>query len=452
MHSIDSTGFWHLPDASEAPVSGTLHYSAQTGIILSLTGTLRETVHATEAITYPLIHGVIAESPYEGKLVTLVNCFRRRTRLAIPGFELEEIRANRAYIGTGHLANEDLSRFVSVRANYAHLDEWSNLSGFRDFEPEYPEPGVVVVRYEEPRPQELRIDGGNSPLLEVQSAKSTRDRHFEITEQVQLTFSDAAGFTPQHILRELISPFGDFLTFAVDRPSPLDDILLIGESPDGERRVHLLFQPIYKPRDDWAPSLSDMLFTRQEVVSAHPNVLGEWLRLRRQFKIPFDVYFGLLYGPPAYLETKFRLLVTALSQFLAGRVSDRAIRDAIDSLRRATPDSSDGLWIDMLPSPEELCLPQGIHTVIAAYRELMISALGHGADEFLAALIEMKRYLFEHRDSVEARSSTQLLLMVERLTLLTKVVILEHLGFSHAEIVTVISRNKTYHYLVRQAR
>jgi hypothetical protein len=40
---------------------------------------------------------------------------------------------------------------------------------------------------------------------------------------------------------------------------------------------------------------------------------------------------------------------------------------------------------------------------------------------------------------------------VEQLILLTKIQILEHLGFSRAVITDFISRNRTYRYVVRHA-
>jgi hypothetical protein len=453
MQSIDSSGFWHLPDASDHPVAGKLHYSVQDGITLSLLGTLRELAHGLEHITYPTIHGIIADSPYPGKLITLVNCFRKGATFTIPGFETEEIRANRAYIGTDHLLDEDQARFASVRARYAYLAEWSGLTGFRNFEPQHPTPQAVLVRYESPPPVELRI-GERNARLEVDWLASTRHRRFEISEQAQLTFSDGAGFAPQQILRELIFPLADFLTFAVDQPNSVDDVIFVGQSQGADvarTSVNLLFQPVYKARDEQRPSRWDMLFTWEEVTSTHPNVLNEWLRLRSHFKIALDVYFGLLYGPPVYLETKFRLLVTVLSLFLGGRVSDQAIRDAIDGLRRSASNSADGRWIDMLPSTEELCLPQNLLALIESHSEL-IPPLGQNAAGVVAAMIEMNRYLFGHRITTEMRNSQQLLLMVERLILLTKVVILEHLGFVGAEIVTSVSRSKTYKYLMQQAR
>src|SRR5688572_2934858 len=98
MRAIDSPGMWHLPDNKDGNVAGTLRYSPQSGLLLTLTGSFGDDLSSKESDTYPIIHGVISDSPYDGRFVTLVDCFRKRVTLAVPGFASEEIRANRAYV------------------------------------------------------------------------------------------------------------------------------------------------------------------------------------------------------------------------------------------------------------------------------------------------------------------------------------------------------------------
>jgi len=455
MQPIDVDGSWHLPGERDRPVAGRLHYSPRHGLILSLIGSLGEGGFPRPDVPeYPIIHGVITESPYFGKLVTLVDCFRRTARLRIPRFISEEIWANRAYVGTRHLDGEGTSRFISLRASYANLAEWTGLTGFKGFVSEFDRStGIISARYERPSPVELRIGKADNPRLEVRPTTSTGHHRFEISEEVQLIFSDVAGFAAPDVQRDLISPFEDFLTFAVDRPSPLEDVTFVTEPPADTRPgdfVNLLFQPVYVPPDE--PTIhSHMLFTWTEIESIHRDVFREWLRFRSQFRAPCDVYFGLMYGPPDFLETKFLLLVTALSLFLAGRVPDQSVRDAVETLRRATPGSDSAGWIEMLPAPEELCLPQALRALIDDYRDLVTPALGNNPDTFVLDLMDSRRHLFT-RQASESRSGVRLLQTVEQLTLLTKIQILEHLGFSRAVITDFISRNRTYRYLVGHAR
>lgn len=456
MRPIDSPGLWHLPDNERGNVAGTLRYSHQAGILLSLTGTLRDGLSSPVPDTYPIIHGVISQSPYDGKLVTLVDCFRKRAAWVIPGFASEEIRANRAYVGTRYLSSEEDARFVSFRATYSHLPEWSGLTGFRQRVRQDNAPGVIAVPYDRPAPLELCATDTRSVRVEVSVATDQGLRRVTIRERVELRGSDAAGFAPLVLLRTLVSPFQDLLTFAVDTPSTLNDITFTTE-PTGGRpvgdSVNLVFQPVYHRPDDHATLVpSDMLFRWADIEASHPDVLPAWLRFRNDFKAPCDIHFGLAYGPPAYIETKFLLLVTSLSLFLAGSVPDQEIRDAIESLRRAAPSPHKKLWIDMIPSAEELSLPQTVSALIEEYRELLLPAVQNNSNDFLVELVDVKAQLFRLQEASRTSRDMQirLLQMIERLNLLTKVQILRSLGFSRTEIVALVSDNRRYRNLARR--
>lgn len=455
MRAMNSPGMWHLPDNTGGNVAGTLQYSIQGGLILSLTGAFSDDLSSKESDTYPIIHGVISDSPYDGRLVTLVDCFRKRVTFAVPGFASEEIRANRAYIGTRHLATEEDAHFVSFRATYAHLPEWSGLSGFRQLVRQDEQSGVLNLPYERPSPLDFRVSDTSRARIEVNVVTSQGHRRFELNEQVQLTSFDAAGFAPLLALKTLVSPFQDLLTFAVDTPSTLNDITFTA-SPTGDKRggdsVNLVFQPVYQPGGEGPPlSPADMLFSWSDIAATHPDVIQTWLKLRSDFKAPYDIYFGLAYGPPAYIETKFLLLVTALSLFLAGRVPDQEIRDAIESLRRAASDSRERLWVDMIPNAEELSLPRAVSSLIQDHRELLLPAVGNDIERFLAEFVDVKLHLFGPENGSDTRRGMQgrLLRTMERLSLLTKVHILQSLGFSQAEILALVSDTRRYRSLLR---
>ena len=441
---------WYLPDSPNEHVAGTLRYSPRTGITLSLIGAFRRASHGLESMPYPVIHGVITNSPYRAKsLVTLLRCFRRRSSIAIPGFESEEIWANRAYVGTDHLLGEELARFVSVRATYAHLSEWSGLTGPRNF-PTEREGRELIARHTPPPAVQLHGDDGRLLSLEVDWTASTHGRRFEITEHAQLKLSDAAGFTPEGVLREIVFPFGDFLTFAVNAPSPVEDVEFEMERTAGDRpgrSFNLLFKPVYQPADEPETSSPDMLFTWGDIGPRYPDLVERWFRLRRQFATASDVYFGLVYGPPAYLETKFRLLLTALSLLIAGRTPDDAIREAIDALRRGINDPGTARWTDMLPSIDELALPDRLRDLLGSYRQLT-GVVGRDVEVFLTNLTAMNRRLFAHESPGEMRPS--LFLMVERLTQIARIAILEQLGLSPAEIIALVTQTRQYHYLASQ--
>lgn len=456
MHDIDTPGLWYLPEDPTNPVAGTLHYSVESGLTLSLIGTLGETSNSMEPVRFPVIYGLIDQSPYEGSYVTLVDSFRKSATWRIPGFKSESIRANRAYIGRRHIAKEKDGPFISARATYHHLDVWSHLTGFRGLLWHHDEPGVIAARYERPPHIEFSVGETTRARIEAETVPSQENGRLILKEQVELTWSDTAGFGPMDVMDALVSPFQDFLTFAVDAPSALRDVAFVAAPAEGQpvgEAVNLVFQPVYRPQEAAATSI-DMLFTWPQVAANHPNVIERWLTFRKEFKAPCDVYFGLLYGPPAYIETRFLLLATALGMFLAERLpSTTNIQEALASLRRTVAGARERLWVEMIPPVAELALPQGIWSVIDDYSQLVLPAVGNEAARFVGELVEVRRHLFQLGDDRQQRRSMQerLLRIIEQLGLLTKIRVLECLGFSGEEITRVMSKQRRYLHLVREA-
>ena len=450
MRTMDSTGLWHLPDSPNEEVAGTLRYSSRTGITLSLIGAFRGASHGLEGISYPVIHGVITDSPYVGKrLVTLLRCFRRRGKIEIPGFESEEIRANRAYIGTDHLAGEDLVRFVSVRASYTHLSDWSGLTGFRNFATNREE-GNLIARYAPPPAVQLHADDEHRLTLDLDWTASTAYRRFEITERAQLKLTDVAGVKPEDALGDIVFPFGDLLTLAVNRPSPVEDIEFQMERTASDRRgesFNVLFQPVYQAADEAATSSPDMLFTWTSVGTRYPDLVQRWFSVRRQFAVALDLYFGLVYAPPAYLEIKFRLLVSALGLLIADRTPDHTIREALERLRHSLQSPGTLSWIDMLPSIDELALPDRVRALLASHGDLA-RVVGPDVGVFLKNLVLVNRRLFTRERPGEP--PPPLHLMVERLAEVVRISILEHLGFAAEDIVAAMTGTRMYQYLANQ--
>lgn len=449
MREFDSQGLWYLPTKPKDVVAGVLKYSLRDGLLLSLTGTLAEEF-GKEASSYPLIYGFVADNPY-GRFVTLVECFQRQSTLAIPGFASEQIRSNRAYIGSLHLVAEEQPRFRSARATYTHLAEWSGLTGFKNLLEEHSTPGTILARYQTPAPLELAVEQERRVRVEVEASAAVQERgRFEIDERVDLTLSGGRSFSPLEPLRTIISPFEDFLTLAADAPSPVQDILFTAESAGDQIQgasVHLLYQPVFQGGEERRTSLArDMLFTWRDIYTSHPELPSKWFRFRQDFKPACDTYFGFQYAPPAYLETKVLLLYISLGLFLVGRVRDEAIPNSLASMRQVGMTPRDQTWLSILPSAEELSLPWAVFALIEDYKELLVPALAADPEGFVTSLLTARHNLFQPREESGSRRSGQLQLLhlIERVSLLIRVRILECLSFSREEMVGLLSHNQRY--------
>jgi hypothetical protein len=92
MQPFESSGFWYLPTNPSDHVAGTLRYTQEEGLRLSLTGSLSEPTGESKPQTYPLIFGAVQGNPY-GDMITLARCWQTGQSISLPGFSSEEIHA-----------------------------------------------------------------------------------------------------------------------------------------------------------------------------------------------------------------------------------------------------------------------------------------------------------------------------------------------------------------------
>lgn len=449
MRSFESHGLWYLPGHRERPVAGQLRYSPSGGLILTLTGSLTDIsgIHFPAA-TYPVVHGLISDSPY-GRHVTLIDCFQREITLSMQSFVTEELRANRAYIGSTHLASEGQSTFTSVTVHYTHIEDWVGLSGIQLHFREPWSAGSVSLEYQRPDPIQFQLDGAVAALNSSVSTGPTFSG-WAINERVLLKVSTSDNSTAPDLLSSFVMPLQDLLTFALDRATSIDEISFlepVSESPPHPQPLHLLFQPVHQTEKDVRRLQPDeMLFGWADLVSSHPQILSAWLVFRRQFKSACDIFFGLQYCPPAYLESKFLLLLLSISHLLVDRaVVPPEFVAGINTLEGAISNQRDRLWIKILPATAELSLPWALSALINSHAELLEPIIGE-PESFVTELVLAKSKLFAGPDPREQHRSQQLRLLrlIEIITLLLKVGVFDALGFSPDEIRRLVGRNRRY--------
>src|SRR4051794_31946823 len=100
MKHFETSGLWYPYDDPNNAVGGTLKFDDK-GLQLVLLGTFRQG-WSPEAERYPVIHGVVGESPY-GAFVTLIDNFRTAQKFNMVGATSEKIRCHLAMVGNFHL-------------------------------------------------------------------------------------------------------------------------------------------------------------------------------------------------------------------------------------------------------------------------------------------------------------------------------------------------------------
>ena len=309
---FETDGFWHTPDAPSRQIAGTLRYSGDDGLKLSLTGTFSEGFgFDRKAGTYPVIHGIVNDSPC-GRAFTLVDCFRTKRSIRMPGFATEEIRANKAYAGGLFLSKTDLL-FDSVSVELSALDSWISTTGI-SYSPPPGSEGERQVQYS--RPESI------SYALNVQTLKiafgwsqSQSHRSYSLREKVGIKIEGIGQIPHEQISQQYIYPLQNFFTLATDCPNEFDSIVLYNnglKASDDEHpsAIHFLAQPIYslkEPRKDLQSH--DMLFTYEDVTDYLPTIFRRWFEFAKTFN-PFCLsFFGLIYAPDVFVEGRFLSLI-----------------------------------------------------------------------------------------------------------------------------------------------
>ena len=454
---FEASGFWHLPSDPSRKVAGTLRYSAEDGLRLSLTGSFGEgTVSERKAGKYPVIHGIVDDSPC-GRAFTLVSCFRSALSVRMPGFATEEIRANEAYGGEHFLSEDDLS-FDAVSLRPPILDDWIDTTGMR-IEPPAGEESDTRFHYSRPEMASFPLDTRTLKIGVAWSASQSR-RSFSFHENVGIRIENLGHISAKKVFQKYIYPLRNFFTLASDHPCELDSIVFFNGSVEtadveGPSPIHHLAQPIYLSKEPKKDLLAhDMLFTYEDVKHYLPSIFPKWFEFSEIFK-PFCVsYFGLLYAPDAFVDGRFlRLIESMVLLFRDLGDHDDSLGPALDEAVKTFQARCSGKnvrWLaDVMPTVADVSLPWKLAGALDNYRDLMTPLIGDDVEGFVDLVLTTRRYC-QSRDSALAEHSVQgadLYWLTEKLKVLVKTLILEWLGIPRDLIVRLIRRNRVYSYL-----
>jgi len=458
MSPFETAGFWHTPDMPSRQIAGTLRYSAEEGLRLSLTGSFSEGFAVGgKTGKYPLIHGIVNDSPC-GKAFTLVDCFRTGWTVRMPGFATEEIRANRAFVGEDFLSEDDFV-FDSVSLEPSALDSWISTTGISLT----PTDGDAIergVRYLHPESVSFALNG-QTLKIGFGWTQSQSHRSYSLREKVSLKIEGLGQLSFEEISRQYTYPLQNFFTLATDHPNALSSVVLYNNNlhtTDGERPspIHHLAKPIYLLKEAQEDLQSDdMLFTYEDIQEYVPGVIKRWFAFADKFR-PFCIpFFGLLYAPGTFVEGRFLTLVDSMVLFFCGvdaahEAMTGALNEATTKIQLCCPDRNQ-LWLaDAMPTSADLELPWSLLKALDVHRDIMAPLVGEDLEGFVDHVLATRKYC-RYRDPAfqeNAAQAAKLYWLTEKLKLLVKLLILEWLGIPTELVTRLIKRNRLYAHLV----
>jgi ApeA N-terminal domain 1 len=131
---------------------------------------------------------------------------------------------------------------------------------------------------------------------------------------VRILIRSHEPMTIDELLRTYVDALRDFLSLAADRPDQLTccSLELPVSDTEGERLwpIDVVFSPASNSDDKGA--LADFLFTFADVRVRLGTLWSGWIALRERLRLPIVLFFGTVYAPFLYPETRLVQFVQAL--------------------------------------------------------------------------------------------------------------------------------------------
>jgi hypothetical protein len=199
-----------------------------------------------------------------------------------------------------------------------------------------------------------------------------------------------------------------------------------------------------------------MLFTLKEIDFA--AFFAKWMKLTDRYAEACSIFFGLKYGPPAYIDITFMGIVQSLHLYysrteegLAQRVEEENhLRQILSSLQPV-----EARWIvDHLGDRPYPTFESELSALLGRHRSVM-NPLVSGREDRLINEVMNTLYYLVHRDAevwLAASHGADLYWLLEKLRVLFKASFLAELGFSEQQALTFFQRNPLYQHMCEVER
>ncbi len=456
MDKFESTGYWYLPAKPEHQVVGTLRHDEE-GLRLSVTGGFSEfIIGGFQSEQYPMILGVVDENP-GGRFVTLLNSFLLSQTIRMPGINSQVIESQTALVGHSFLSERDLV-FTGCRVRFSHLDAWIDQSNFsEDFVTEDHHNIEYSARYRKPIRSEFRL--GASPLhFAPVFSLSKNTRSITMKESIYVELEQFEPLDLDGVTHEIIRPVQELISFATDTPNSIAHLEVWHGETDlrEERATFSVFRS--QVLDPWEHlnrlDRDDMLFTYRDALDCGFDLFHAWSLFRAKFETFCSVYFGDQSAPLKFLEDKFLRIVHELQLFfrLAGLRAPHAgeVQRWIDSLPPEPSNPEQRRWlVAVIPDASDLSLPWNLRHALRENAAIVTPLMNKEPDAFVDQVLATQVYI-ARRDNEEEPATARgevLYYLIQRLSILLKVCILQKVGCQPEWISRVISQNKHINFL-----
>jgi hypothetical protein len=448
-----------LPTNPGRMVSGTLKFDPSEGGYLHLIGSFKDITALNETLRADIIQGV----GINGKLVTLYNCTEIKTHLSRPGFLSNTFFAEMIFIGVNFETVERI-QFKTMVVGLSYLDEWIDTSGFSKIKRE---PKGYVIEYKLPELIGAEIAGNvhitidthtNLKANRLTSAGLPKDS--TLSQKNYVIIKPSEEKTIQWYL-EIIRQLANFFSMGVRQPVHILSLDATSESNtkriSGGNIVHpkieIFFSVANSPTKLTKVSISDMLFTYNEIVNWLPTIFVKWFENADQLKPVQDLYFGSLYNTSMYLYNAFLNFVQALESYhrrLFPNVTELSPAEhqlQLEEITNSIPEKYRDWLSKQLKYSNEINLRKRLVDLFNRYTVIpKLFENDSKLESFIYKVGVTRNYLTHYDPSLreQAASGEALRMLVDKLKIILDVCFLVLIDFSSDDTEILMRRNDMY--------
>lgn len=412
-----------------------------------------------------IIHGI----NHLGERITLENCWQIKSPMNFRNIFVREAQfdVENIYVGQ-HFNTPAQIQFDSLIVELTNLTNWLGLGRFHNDLDTDNKLGTIKLEYAEPelassiQNMNIRISSSvkfEPTLTSFSESHLYHDSAFILTPKSPLSF--------KQYMDVYVYNLQNFLTLATYRPAiPTSIIGTIRTSSSDKNatssakriRVFSKFANVEnKPIDR-----RFMLFRFEEVEEIITECLEKWFDKSKEYKHVFDLYFGLFYVPPIYINLEFLILAQTIEtyhrDFHEGKyVSKEDYQKYYEAMYNALPDDINSRLKNRLKGFLQYGYEFSLRTrlkhllneVLSEYKDEMNNLIGRFKD-FVNKVTETRNYYTHYTDSKYAVTDPgQLYYLAQKLKIILQICFLIELGIPSDKIREMITSSSAYKRLVK---
>lgn len=451
--NFEIKGTWWLPSNPTRKISGILKFIRKDGISLELHEAFASASSPSDFMVMEIIHG----KSYEGKAVTLYNCFE--TTKGPPAI----IVANNLFIGKLFDCPEAI-KFSSVRVNYEHLEEWLGGARFdREIKPPF------WIKHTPPKDFNIELPSIDASLRLDYRCSSQGD----LIRAAQLQHTDYLELcpkVPQSYLWYTDKLYALHLFIIIMAGGVVDTNSVFGygdvvnqvrdEEVREEIEIHRVPSDIYSKKiDPW-----NIIFRLPQLGEHSQNYMDKWFQDVGLLSPVFDLLWPIMSRHSKYHEVIFLNLTQAIEAFHRRSrnsmyLTEQNYKVVYDALHKAIPPNiPQGLrdsLISKLKYGNEISLRNRLKELLSGpIWDNCLNCFIKNRGKFIAVVVDTRNYLVHYDQSLEESALTASVLshFNELLRLVLFVLLYHHIGIPTELISNAIRDKGPFKYYLLEKR